>query len=301
MGSVVISLDAELGWGYVDYDDPPERVAHARSGWRTLLAMFDEYDVPATWAVVGHLMLDDCDGEHADLPAADGWFAKERDPSSFGLEQRFGDGLVDAIADASADHELGSHSFSHPEFGRIDRAWARAEVETCVELARERGLELDSFVFPRNSVGHRDVLAEHGFDCYRGVSPVTDADSVLKPLRTVTGGTVLDRRSLLVTPRTDEYGLVNVPASLYLFSFEGIAQRIADPVLGDPIVRAAKRGIDQAATGDGVFHVWLHPNNVWREYTRKRVRAILSYLDERRRDSELTVETMAAVAEDTGR
>ncbi|RDI69715.1 polysaccharide deacetylase family protein [Halopelagius longus] len=297
MGSVVISLDAELGWGYVDYDDPPARVRHARSGWRTLLSMFDEYDVPATWAVVGHLMLEDCDGEHADVPASEGWFSKERDSGRFGSDQRFGGGLVKAVADASADHELGSHSFSHPEFDRIDRAWADAEVARCVELADERGYDLDSFAFPRNSVGHRDVLAEHGFTCYRGVSPVVDADSPLKPLRTLTGGTPLDRRSLLVAPRTDDHGLVNVPASLYLFSFEGTAQRIADPILGDPIVRAARRGIDQAADGDGVFHVWLHPNNVWREYTRERVRAILEYLDERRRDSALTVETMNSVAE----
>lgn len=297
MGSVVISLDAELGWGYVDYDSPPERVAHARSGWKTLLELFDEYDVPATWAVVGHLLLDECDGEHSDVPAAEGWFSKERDPTRFGPEQRFARGLVDAVEDADADHELGSHSFSHPEFGRIDRAWADAEVAASVELARERGFEVDSFAFPRNSVGHRGVLADHGVECYRGVTPVTRGKSAFKPLRTLTGGTVLDRRSFLVAPYADEHGLVNVPASLYLFSFEGRARDVAAPLVGDPIVRQAKRGVDQACRGDGVFHMWLHPNNVWRPYTRERVRSILSYVDDRRRESSLSVETMGDVAD----
>ncbi|MFB6240348.1 MAG: hypothetical protein ABEJ46_02080, partial [Gemmatimonadota bacterium] len=51
-------------------------------------------------------------------------------------------------------------------------------------VAEDWGLSLSSFVFPRNNLGHREVLAEHGFDCYRGRAPDRwYDDSPLRPLR----------------------------------------------------------------------------------------------------------------------
>jgi len=71
MGTVVISVDAALGWSSIDRQTPRTRRADAaRSGWRTLLDAFDEHELPATWAVVGHLLLDDCDGVHEHHPLA---------------------------------------------------------------------------------------------------------------------------------------------------------------------------------------------------------------------------------------
>ncbi|MFC7080006.1 polysaccharide deacetylase family protein [Halorussus caseinilyticus] len=173
MGSVVLSLDAELAWGFHDREAMPEdRVTTARESWLRLLELFDDYGVPATWAVVGHLLLDSCDGEHADHPAAeDGWF--DRDPGTWEGrdEQWYGAKLIDAIEDADADHEVGSHTFSHVEMGHTTREIASAEMRTCVELAERRGLSVDSVVYPRNYVGHRDVLAAYGVKSYRGTQP----------------------------------------------------------------------------------------------------------------------------------
>jgi peptidoglycan/xylan/chitin deacetylase (PgdA/CDA1 family) len=56
----VISVDAELGWGFHDIDPPTSRVEAARTGWKRLAGLFNEYDVPATWAVVGR----QCDEQH---------------------------------------------------------------------------------------------------------------------------------------------------------------------------------------------------------------------------------------------
>lgn len=65
--SVIISLDAELLWGFDEYDEfPLARVQHGREAWAYLLELFEDADIPATWAVVGHLFFDSCDGVHAD-------------------------------------------------------------------------------------------------------------------------------------------------------------------------------------------------------------------------------------------
>ncbi|NKE37599.1 polysaccharide deacetylase family protein [Natronococcus sp. JC468] len=292
VGSVVISLDAELGWGFHDLEPlPTARVEAGRRGWETMLELCDEYEVPATWAVVGHLMLESCDGVHADHPAPEGWFDRERGAWRDREDLRYCPELVRAILEADADHELASHSFSHALFGRpeTDREFAAAELERSVELAREWGLTVDSFIYPRNDVGHRDVLAEYGVGAYRGRSPTPDG------IRGLLDSTVR-ARSMLVEPRVDEYGLVNVPASLFLFGFEGPARTVAESVWSDPMVVLARRGIDDAVDGDGVFHMWLHPNNLTRERDDERMRAILSYLARRRAETDLTVETMVDAA-----
>ncbi|WP_226479764.1 polysaccharide deacetylase family protein [Natrinema amylolyticum] len=292
MGSVVISLDAELGWGFHDLVEPPtERVEAGRRGWSAMVELLEEFDVPATWAVVGHLMLDSCDSVHAEHPAPDGWFERERGEWADREDLRFGRDLVTDVLESEADHEFASHSFSHVLFGRpeTDRELADAELERSRELAADWNQSIDSFIYPRNDVGHRDVLADHGVTAYRGKSPTRDG------VRGVFDSTIRDQ-SMLVEPTVDEYGLVNVPASMFLFGFEGPARTVAESIWEDPMVALARRGIDEAARTDGLFHMWLHPNNLTHERDDRRMRAILSHLERQRSAADLTVETMADVA-----
>jgi peptidoglycan/xylan/chitin deacetylase (PgdA/CDA1 family) len=302
MGTVVLSVDAELGWGFHDQAEPPvDRLANAHRGWRTLIDLCDTYHLNATWAVVGHLLLDDCDGRHSDHPTPDDWFDHERGPNCQSRGLRFGNGLIDELQNATIAHDIGLHTFSHVEFGAEEttREIARAEVATGLELARERGIEMRSFVFPRNNVGHLDVLAAYGIDCYRGVNPADARNDVWEgSLGKLARATVSDRPPQLVDPYVDSFGLVNVPASLHLFSFEGLPRRLVEQVFDDPIVRQAKLGIDAALERDGVFHMWLHPNSLTEQRDIDRVREIFEYLDEQRGSDALTVKTMAEVAND---
>ncbi|SEV82453.1 polysaccharide deacetylase family protein [Natrinema salifodinae] len=293
MGSVVISLDAELGWGFHDLADPPaERVEAGRRGWSVMVELLEEFDVPATWAIVGHLMLDDCDGTHAEHPAPDGWFERERTEWADRDDLRFGPDLVSDVLESDVDHEFASHSFSHVLFGRpeTDHELAVAELDRCHEIADAWDQSISSFIYPRNDVGHRDVLAEQGIAAYRGKSPTRDG------VRGVFDSTIRDQ-SMLVEPSVDEYGLVNVPASMFLFGFEGPARTVAESIWEDPMVVLARRGIEEAARTDGIFHMWLHPNNLTHERDDRRMRAILSHLERQRTATDLTVETLADVAE----
>lgn len=299
MGSVVLSIDAELAWGFHDLAAPPiDRIEASRRGWMTLLELLDEYRVPATWAVVGHLFLDECDGTHVEHPGPIGWFDHERGPDRLPAELRYGRGLITAVRSARASHEIGSHSFSHVELGdpATTSELARAEVASCLELAQRDGLEVASFVFPRNNVGHREVLAAYGIRCYRGVQPGRSGSKLLRPARKIASATVGEPPPL-VQPAVDEYGLVDVPASLYLFGFEGLPRTVVEPIVGDPIVMQARRGIDRAVEADGVFHMWLHPNNLVDGRDVERMRAILAYVERRRLETSLSVETMREVAD----
>ena len=299
MGSVVISIDAELGWGLHDLDTPSKaRIEGARAGWKHLVAALEDFDVPATWAIVGHLFLDDCDGRHDTHPAPEGWFARERGSWRARPDLRFGPDLIERVADATPDHEIGCHSFSHVLFDdpRTTTALARAEIEASITAARAHGVSFDSFVFPRNGVGHRAVLVEYDFSCYRGVAPTGRFAGVplARPLGKFARATVTPPH--LVTPRVDEFGLVDVPASLFLFGFEGRGRTVVESVWDDPVLREARRGIDAATRKEGVFHLWLHPNDLTDERDVRRLRTILEYLDERREETSLSVETMGEVA-----
>jgi hypothetical protein len=84
-GTMVVSLDLELCWGRFDKVPVPMLEADAseeRIQIRRLLALLDRYEIPATWAIVGHLMLAGCsrhDGAvHMDVtPRPDySWFPK---------------------------------------------------------------------------------------------------------------------------------------------------------------------------------------------------------------------------------
>lgn len=292
MGSVVVSLDAELGWGFHDMARPPtSRIEAARESWERLRTLFDEHDVPATWAIVGHLFLDDCDGKHADHPTPEGWFERERSSWSDRPDLRFAPDLVRRLLDAPTDHEIGSHTFSHVLFDDpgTTREIARAELERSVELAEAWDLSLSSFIYPRNGVAHRRQLAATGFSAYRGRAPTPGGPRGVYE-------TLVRDRSQLVEPVVDEFGLVDVPASMFCFGFEGVARTVVESVWEDPMVARARRGIDEAASDDGVFHLWLHPNNLTTERDLDRMRAIVEYVDRRRSETSLRVETMGEVA-----
>jgi peptidoglycan/xylan/chitin deacetylase (PgdA/CDA1 family) len=299
VGDVVVSIDAELSWGYHDLDAPPDRLSDAQEGWDGAIGLLDEYEVPATWAIVGHLISDGDDCGHRNHPLGSSWFPCSADGG------RAGDWcapeLVAAVLAAEQEHEIASHTFSHVVMNgdEVTREVAAAEMDASLAAAERFGLELESVVFPRNRVAHRAVLAERGFRCYRGVRPRRyRRNAAMRPLAKLAGWAGSGNVPPIFTPTVDEYGLVDVPASLYLFSFEGAARRVAGLFGYRPIVSIAKRGIDAAVDADGVFHLWFHPHNLLQPDGVERLNAILDYLNRRREETDLRVRTMAQVARD---
>lgn len=302
MGTLVVSLDAELAWGFHDVDPPAERLATARLAWERLVALFDRYEVPATWAVVGHLVLDGCAGPHREHPAGDRVceidLGSADGPSLSADRAWYARDLVETVADADAGHEIAGHGFTHVHFAhdRMRRPFARREIERTRDAAATAGFDVGSFVFPVNEVGYRSLLSEAGFGCYRGRAPTAERSAAERRVRKATGALTDRGHAPLVTPRIDEYGLVNVPASMYLFDGLGPVADAAETLHGDPVARRAERGVDAAADGDGVCHLWFHPHNLTAPEDYERLRRVLSRAAEHRDRGDLSIETMGTVA-----
>lgn len=64
----VISIDTELAWGS-NYDEKilksrQEAFKKTRAAIDQILSLFEKYQISVTWAIVGHLMLENCSKEN---------------------------------------------------------------------------------------------------------------------------------------------------------------------------------------------------------------------------------------------
>jgi peptidoglycan/xylan/chitin deacetylase (PgdA/CDA1 family) len=275
-GAFTISLDFELIWGTLDLFGP-SKFSQACEKERLLidrlLNLFAEYEIPATWCILGHLFLKECictaRGKHPDIVrprhawCQKDWF--EHDPCSDEETAPlfYAHSLVKKIRACPIEQEIGCHTFSHVIFGDkgCTRATAESELRACVELARSLGIELRSFAFPRNQVGHLDVLQTYGFHCYRGPEPVWHEKVPIPDLvkRFSRLWEVLTRaQPPTVLPQLTASGLWNIPGSMIYFPMNGMRRFI--PV--DWRIRRALKGLQAAAQQKRIFHLWFHPTNM---------------------------------------
>lgn len=275
-GVFTLSLDFELVWGSRDLYDPLEPLlVQARDTRRIvferLLGRLQALGMVATWATVGHLFLAEArrvDGVlHPEVvPPAHRWYPRpwfQDVPEGTEAEhpEFYGRRLVRRLVEAG--QEIGSHSFSHPVFGDpgCSRQCADTDLARCVALGRELGLTLRAFVFPRNVVGHLDLVARHGFTCWRGPAPdwysrpgVPRVAGRLAHLADVARAA----RPPTVLPERGPHGLWNVPASASFLPSDGVRRVI-------PVSRRVDRalaGLSDAVDQRRVFHLWLHPINL---------------------------------------
>lgn len=310
-GVFTLSFDFELIWGTLDKSGP-EGFAHACAVEREevidgLLAMLEQLEIPATWCVLGHIMLRACapsDGvKHPEVVRAhhswhpDDWFiddpcGDERSDPNF-----YGASLVERIRACRVPQEIGCHSFSHPIFGDpgCSRETAESELAACTALAEAQGVQMRSFAFPRNRVGHLDVLRDHGFVCFRGPEPNwyerPRTPTALRRAAHLTD-VVLARRPPIVEPhRVGE--LWNVPGSMIYLPAHGIRRFI--PVRSR--VRRALKGLDGAARDCRLFHLWLHPTNLADRLPEMLagLRAVLTYASRLRDRGALVIAPMGDV------
>jgi peptidoglycan/xylan/chitin deacetylase (PgdA/CDA1 family) len=311
-GIFTLSLDFELIWGTLDVFGP-RRFAHSCRIERAivmdrLLSLFEEFRIPATWCVVGHLFLERCrrvgGRVHPEIArpshswVTGDWF--QHDPCGDETEQPlfYGRRVLEKIASCRVPQEIGSHSFSHVIFGDpgCSRETAASELRACLRAGEEMGLALRSFAFPRNRVGHLDLLREFGFECYRGPGPRWyENGEPSRPLGRLAHllDVWLATTPPPVLPTMTAGGLWNLPGSMIYFPMHGIRRTI--PVARR--VRRARRGLDAAARERRVFHLWFHPTNLadQSEQMLEGLRQILQHAATLGDRGELSVEPMAAV------
>ena len=123
---IIFSIDTELAWARIHHrnlEDYTELLGEYRNAVDWLLESFEEYDIQATWAIVGHLFLDHCnEPTHPDITRPDydwvdgDWY--QYDPCSNHKDAPFfyAPDIIEKIRENRIDHEIGSHSFAHINF-----------------------------------------------------------------------------------------------------------------------------------------------------------------------------------------
>jgi peptidoglycan/xylan/chitin deacetylase (PgdA/CDA1 family) len=235
--------------------------------------LFTDFDVQATWFVLGHLMLDHCAAEggkkHPEIVRPShswqrqDWFEHDPEGGEDGRSIFLGRSLIEKIRACPVPQEIGCHSFSHVIFGDSGCSAETAESEILASLAAARnlGVEMESFAFPRNEIGHLDLLRKHGFTCYRGPEPRWyERESLPMVLRRVARmmGVLAAAEPPVALPHQTESGLWNIPGSMIYFPMHGLRKHI--PVSFR--VRRAIKGLDAAARLNKIFHLWFHPTNL---------------------------------------
>jgi peptidoglycan/xylan/chitin deacetylase (PgdA/CDA1 family) len=216
----------------------------ARRAIPRLLEILGEYDVAATWAVVGFLFGGSRDEVEAFRPAIQPAYLRialdpYREPVGSNEADdplHFGRSLIERIQSAPRQ-EIATHTFSHyycREPGQTEAAF-RADLASAVAIAAASGISLQSVVFPRNQFNpdYAAAVLDSGLTCYRGAP--------LPPGRAGAGWRALVEPS----------GLVNVPASMFL--------RPHTPMLGllEPLrLRWLERAMREAAAQKRVLHLW---------------------------------------------
>ena len=311
-GVFTLSLDLELIWGTLDLFGPAafrRSCEVERAVIDRLLALFVEFEIPATWCVVGHLLLDRCYAEngrkHPEIVrpqhawSRGDWFAHDPDGTEAQAPIFLGRSLVEKIRSCSVPQEIGCHSFSHVIFGDVgcSRETARSEVDACLKAARQMGLSMQSFSFPRNQVGHREVLAESGFACFRGPEPTWYGSplvpAIIQRVAHLLNVVTMAQPPVSLPMRTTD-GLVDVPGSMVYFPAHGLRRII--PVSWR--VRRALKGLDAAVRERRVFHLWMHPTNLVDEMEAmfKGLRQILGHVSRLRDRGLLDAMPMGALA-----
>lgn len=305
-GTFTISLDTELAWGTFDTKNGvnPYREAYLRGSEIVdrLCTLFEQHDVSATWAVVAHLF-EDCDG-HQDFPTVDfdwidDWYRTLPCESDIHRKLWYAPEILDSIRTCSPKQDIGLHGYTHLIVGHPDcpRHAAERELAAAIAVLEDHGISPSSFVFPRNQIGHREVLHEAGIDVYRCRDDVWFEQWKLsrelrKPFRFA--NELLSWTPPVVTPRIHN-GLVEVPGSQAFRPFHDGWEYTPDWTQ----VRRAKKGLDAAVRTGKIFHLRFHPFDLGFDPERllNSLQQILSYADTLRDEGYLEIQSLSEIAD----
>ncbi|MFL6721076.1 MAG: hypothetical protein ACJ8FT_04625 [Sphingomonas sp.] len=260
----IISLDCEGKWGMADHLQPYHHelltdAALARA-YEQLVALFGRYQVPATFAFVMAFVLTREERDRFEFELLgdepDPWLQPYREALASGRAEGWHQPEALQIVRAAGGHEIACHSFCHRPLGdrSISAAGANAELDAAMAAARLKGLSLDTFVYPRNEVGHLGELRAHGFIGYRERlrRPPGSLGRALSLAEEVNVWAPPQKAA----PATD--GMVAIPSGRFLNWRFGLRSWVP----ASTTVARWRHQLRSAADNGGVVHLWLHPHNL---------------------------------------
>jgi peptidoglycan/xylan/chitin deacetylase (PgdA/CDA1 family) len=147
---LIISIDVDVGGrilGIINNGKNDANVNDSASEYRIgkieenvlpmLVKNFDDFEIPATFAVRGQLT--EVNGS-----------------------------VLDILLRSSVEHDIGAHGYTHRQFTDLSYSEAEKELSMISAGLKKYGIVPRSFVFPKNRVAYLNLLERHGYKCYRG-------------------------------------------------------------------------------------------------------------------------------------
>ena len=274
-GIFTISLDFELFWGVRDHrtlENYGENIRNVHQVVPRLLELFTKYNVHCTWATVGFLFFKEKQEMLSYLPAQrPGYYKKEYDPYPY-LEQNelenkyhFAPALIEQIK-KTPGQEIGTHTFSH--FYTLEKNTTigqfKSDLQAAIKIAKERGVEINSIVFPRNQYSgeHINACLQEGIRIYRGnelsgaYRPISRESENIARKGIRFADAYLNITGNHCHPVPAAGNIINIPASRFLRPYKP-KLKMFDGLKLDRI----KQGIKFAADRGLIYQLWWHPHN----------------------------------------
>src|SRR5579864_2170561 len=302
---VVISLDAEQIWGYLDVLDEQSfcrRYPNVEGAYDRLLDRLFSAGISATWALVGGLTLDGMEGPRdarlQGLPQD--WIGSIPDGTEASAPAWYRRSFARRLKAAYPAQEFALHGGLTHLIWNDPRATAdeiERELAGGVQALAEISVRPRSFIYPRQAIARPELLPAYGISCYRGCAPALSSRLSRKVPRAIVR--LVEEAGCtappVVWPVESLPGLWNIPASLALYPIA--RSRTAFVPLRTRIERVT-RGVDMAVRSRGIFHYWFHPETlVEAPGGFSMLDAILEKLVRARNAGDIEVLTMAQVAD----
>jgi len=248
-GMFIISIDVDVGsreLGVINRGKNDANVSRHMSEYRVgeieelalpmFVETFNDFEIPVTFAIRGQLT-------------------------------EVNDSILGLLLKSSVKHDVGAHGYYHREFTNLSRNEAENELNMISEGMKKFGIIPRSFVFPKNSVAHIDLLERYGYKCYRSYGGFTNDCMYIEK----------------------QGQLYNVHPSLYLD--QGVTLTFLKHILDISIARKLP------------FHVWFHLRNFGekQESFQKVIDNVFSllfrYAKKKEKEGVLTFETMLSAAQ----
>ena len=273
MSKFIISLDFELKWGVLEFDERYNKnLLVARQVIPKILTLFKEYQIKATWAVVGLLFNSTKEEYHKYKPLLEPKYTVD---SSNPYNENIGESEeVDKIHYAGSlvkmiyecpGQEIGSHTYSH--YNCIDKSQSRhefeADIKSAIEVAGKKyNLNMSSFVFPKNEINkhYLDIIKKYKFTHYRG-NPENiiyskghnSKNIIVRMIRLL--DSYFNITGYQVSSALKNNFLVNVTGNRMLRPYN------RNKILNNLMLDRVKNEMIYAAKNNKNYHLWWHPHN----------------------------------------
>lgn len=278
-GKFIISLDFELYWGLRDKKTIASYGRNLKNVHLVvpkLLAMFEKYNIHATWAYVGLLGLKDASDFHQFFPNILPSY-NDTNLSPYIYMKNLGDqsvlmdvyhngkDLLEAIKNTK-HQELATHTFSHYyclEPQENTEAFS-SDLTMAIKQAKAHDIVPKGTVFPRNQYSYKylKICAEFGIKTFRGnpnhwaYDPHNEkGNSQVKRLFRL-ADSYFNISGHKIAHIQSEHGVINVPASTLLRPY---SKKLS--MLEGFKVNRIKKAMTCAAKNGEAYHLWWHPHN----------------------------------------